>query len=310
MIASAHGKPRGLTHSALFYRSAEEYLDAVMPFIADGLATGEPVLVAVPTENVELLRAELGDTGAEVTMVDLRQACRNPGRILGISAAFAAAHPEQPVRFVGEPVWPGRTADEYPACVQHEAFVNAAFEDRQARALCPYNAAELDPGMLADARMTHPLLWNPGSVSRNTQYAPDDALALYNQPLPRNAGAVGYTVRTTAELSPARSLAARYGGWLGLSRDAIADLKLIATELATTSLRHGACRLAFWQRSEHVVCEARGRGWQDPLAGCLPPRVDGAISHGLYLAHALADLVRTHVTATGTTIQAHLRTMR
>ena len=40
------------------------------------------------------------------------------------------AHPDKHVRVIGEPIWPGRSDLEYPACVQHEALINRAFAVR------------------------------------------------------------------------------------------------------------------------------------------------------------------------------------
>ncbi|ETZ97999.1 MEthanogen/methylotroph, DcmR Sensory domain protein [Mycobacterium kansasii 732] len=42
------------------YHSQREYLDFLGRFVADGLALGEPVLVAVPADRLALLRTELG----------------------------------------------------------------------------------------------------------------------------------------------------------------------------------------------------------------------------------------------------------
>ena len=164
--------------------------------------------------------------------------------------------------------------------------------------------------MLADARATHPLLWSRGSLLRSDEYAPDDALERCNQPLTTNPGAVTYMVRKSADLSPARAFALSYAGWIGLSEEVIDDLQLIATELATNSLMYtgGACRLAFWREGEHLVCEARDAGcFDDPFVGRLDPGPTGPASRGLYLINAISDLVRTHTTSTGTTIQAYLR---
>jgi anti-sigma regulatory factor (Ser/Thr protein kinase) len=97
---------------------------------------------------------------------------------------------------------------------------------------------------------------------------------------------------------------------MGMSRDGIEDLQLIATELATNSLMYtdGACRLALWRQDEHLVCEARDTGrLDDPLVGRLDPGPSGPASRGLYLVNAISDLVRTHTAPTGTTIQAYLR---
>ena len=131
-----------------------------MPFIRDGLAAGEPVAVAVPGPNLRLIRDALGADAAQVLLRDMTVAGRNPGRIIPtVLLAFANAHPGRRVRLIGEPIWPGRSAAEYPACAQHEALINAAFAGRPATILCPYNTELLNP------------VW----VSRRLPYAPGHA---------------------------------------------------------------------------------------------------------------------------------------
>ncbi|EUA08059.1 MEthanogen/methylotroph, DcmR Sensory domain protein [Mycobacterium kansasii 732] len=82
MTTSTRVKPPGLSHSALFYRSEPEYLDAVVPFVLDGLCNDEPVLVAVPERKRAVLRTALGSACQKVTLADLTDGGRNPGRIL------------------------------------------------------------------------------------------------------------------------------------------------------------------------------------------------------------------------------------
>jgi anti-sigma regulatory factor (Ser/Thr protein kinase) len=48
-------------------------------------------------------------------------------------------------------------AAEYPACVQHEALINHAFDGRDVAIICPNVADGLGEQMLADAAMTHPV---------------------------------------------------------------------------------------------------------------------------------------------------------
>ena len=123
-------------------------------------------------------------------------------------------------------------------------------------------------------------------------------------------GAVTFTVRGSADLRPARSFAVSYADWVGLSQDGIEELQLIATELASNSLLYtdGECQLAFWRHNDHLVCEARDSGrFDDPLVGLRPPGAGGSASRGLFLVNAMADLVRTHTTTSGTTTQAYLR---
>lgn len=304
---------QGFVHSALLYHSQREYLDTVVDFVRDGLSSDEAVLVAVPGENLALLRDALGvaahalPTGLQ--MVDITEVARNPSRFLALQVAFAEEHADRRVRIVSQVVWPGRSAHELPACIQHEALVNGAFADRELLALSLYDAGRLEEDVLASARATHPLLWRNGSLHPSDEYAPDDILARCNQPLPVNPGAVTYMVRKSTDLRPARSFAVNYGDWVGLSPDGIDDLQLIATELATNSLMYtdGACRLAFWRRDEHLVCEARDSGCiEDPFVGRLDPGPAGPASRGLFLVNAISDLVRTHTAESGTTIQAYL----
>ncbi len=305
---------RGLVHSALLYDSQQEYLDHVVRFVGDGLARDEAVLVAVPGDQLALLRDALDGAGggfpAELRIADIAEVGRNPSRFMAMEGSFADKHPDRRVRIVSQLTWPGRSADEFVACTEHEALVNGALGGHRATKLCLYDASELDGNVLADARATHPLLWSRGALHPSAEYAPDEVLDRCNQPLRAKPGAVTYMVRKSADLRLARSFAVDYAGWAGLSREGIEDLQLIATELATNSLMYtdGACQLALWRDDEHLVCEARDTGrLDDPQVGRLNPGPSGPASRGLFLVNAISDLVRTHTTPTGTTIQAYLR---
>ncbi|ORV09291.1 anti-sigma factor RsbA family regulatory protein [Mycobacterium celatum] len=309
-MACAPAEKPGYDHTAVVYRSPDEYLGSVVPFVAEGLARGEPVWAAVPKDKMALLCRALGDSAGQVAWVDIAELGRNPGRILAAELAFVERHRHRPVRMVAEPIWPGRSTLEYPACIQHEALVNVAFVDYQVTGLCPYDASLLDDTVLADVRATHPLIrWN-GSRERSTDYAVDAALARRNQPLAASPASVRYTVARPHDLAGARRYGRRYARLLGLPVDRVADLQLVVTELATNSLQHAgtACRLSLWEHERHLVCEARDNGsFSDPLAGRRPPSRDQPSSTGLLVVNAVADLLRTHTTPEGTTIHAYLR---
>lgn len=297
-------------HPALFYHSTQEYLDCLIPFITEGLRAEQKILVAVPGPNLAILRDALGDTAAGVTIADMSEAGRNPGRILGsVLSRFADDHAPQPVRMIGEPIWAGRSDAEYPACVQHEALINNAFAGRELTVLCPYDATTLDPAVIADARITHPELWQEGAKEVSLAFAPNTVREHYNQPLPGSAQAATYTVRELADLSGARAFAAAYARWFGLSPNAVSTLQLIANELAASvEHTHGSCRLAFWHHDGHLICEARDRGClDDPLTGRRPYSDESPRGRGLFVVNAVADLVRTHTTSEETTVRAYLR---
>lgn len=303
----------GFVHSALIYQSQREYLDFVTRFVRDGWDVDEAVLVAVPADMLALLHDALSAGGTapdDLRMVDITEVARNPSRLMAMQGAFVDDHPGRRVRIISQLAWPGRSEEELIACVEHEALVNGAMDGYQVTGVCLYDGSRLADDVLADARATHPLLWGGEGLQRSADYAPDAALQRCNRPLPGNPGAVTYVVRKSADLRPARSFAVDYAGWVGLSQDAIEDLQLVATELASNSLMYtdGACQLAFWRDDGYLVCEARDAGcFEDPLVGRLDPGPCGPASRGLYLVNAISDLVRTHTTASGTTIQAYLR---
>src|SRR5919112_5491588 len=149
-----------LEHDALFYANDDEYVSGVLGFVREGLELDEPVLVSVPGWNLELLRDAL--TPAETQFVRLRDmtvAGRNPGRIIGnVLTAFVREHPDTRVRIVGEPIWAGRTDEEYPACAEHEALINVALGALPAYIQCPYDTGRLPTSVLTDATRTHPTL--------------------------------------------------------------------------------------------------------------------------------------------------------
>lgn len=299
-------------HSALIYRSEQENLELAARFIDQGLTGDEAVLVAVSTEQLASLRGVLcpgGDMPDALRMADITEAGRNPSRFMAMVGSFVDEFVDRRVRVVSQLAWPGRSEEELVACIEHEALLNGAMDGYQVTGLCLFDANRLDDQLIADARATHPLLWRGGALHRSADYAPGEVLERCNRPLPVKAGAVTFMVRGSADLRPARSFVANYAGWMGLSQDAIDDLQLIATELATNSLMYSGspCRLALWRDDEHLVCEARDGGrFDDPLVGRLDPGPDAPASRGLYLVNAISDLVRTHTGSNGTTIQAYL----
>ena len=300
MITTAAGRGPVFDHPGLFYRDATGYLDAAVPFVRAGLAADEPVMVAVPAANLDLIRAAAGADASRVVWHDMSRAGRNPGRIIGgVLLAFAAAHPGRRVRIIGEPIWPGRTATEYPACAEHEALINRAFAGRDATILCPYDTRRLKPHVIADAARTHPVITTGGRTGASPQYGdPAQVAASFNLPLARPPAAAATLTVDLAHIRAARALVADRGGAAGLRTDTIADLQVAVTELATNAIRHGVDgvgHLAVWADRTHLICQMRSRGHlDDPLVGRTIPPNDGESGRGLLLVHALCDLVRVH----------------
>jgi len=306
------GDVTAFVHEGVFYRDAEEFLAGTLPFVRAGVAAGEPVLLAVPGPNLALLTAALGAEAAAVEQVDMAEAGRNPVRILpGVLLAFAEAHPGRHVNIVGEPIWAGRTELEYPACAQHEALINAVFEDRDAAILCPYDSAGLAPEVLADAARTHPVLGAGADRWPSPDYADPVAVAdLFNLPLPVPPRDAARLTFGSGGLPRVRRFVAVQGAEAGLPPEKVVDLTIAVNELATNTIAHAESpgELAIWRDNGQLVCQLDDAGHiADPLAGRIPPPGVGDCGRGLLIVGQLSDLVRIHTRPGRTAIRLHFR---
>ncbi|MFD0885081.1 anti-sigma factor RsbA family regulatory protein [Streptosporangium algeriense] len=304
-------------HPALFYRGDREYLQATLPFIRGGLAAGEPVAVAVPERNLRLLRTWLGPQASSVCFLDMTREGRNPGRIIpAVLRAFADPHEGRRVRILGEPVWPGRSVTEYPACLQHEALVNLAFPGRAVTIMCPYDADALEPGVVRDAETTHPVLLDGSGLRVSDAYAPERAIRDANRvlPDPERAEALDFGGPRNGErfgvreLARAREFAVGHAARAGLRGERLGDLRMIAGELVANSLDHGGGRgvLRVWAEGGQVVMDVRDAGHiTDPLVGRRPVDARRRGACGLLVTNLLSDLVRVHTGEGGTTVRVY-----
>src|SRR4051812_5731124 len=71
-----------LVHPALFYADDDAYICGTVPFLREGLDTGEPVMMAAPPSRLDLVHAALGSDASRVAFHDMTLAGRNPGRII------------------------------------------------------------------------------------------------------------------------------------------------------------------------------------------------------------------------------------
>ena len=297
-------------HEALLYEGHRDYLDYTLRFIYEGLSADEPVMVAAPPANVALLRERLGALADDVRFHDMTVAGRNPARIIPwVLDDFMNEHRGRRVRIVGEPIWVGRTAAEYPVAVQHEAMINAAFTGRAATILCPYDASRLDQQAIVDSELTHPIMVTAGQRVPSYEYDPYGVTAQYNRPLPEPPpGATTLRFEVT-DLVKVRGVVGGQAHRVGLTPERTAELQLAVNEVATNSVEHGggSGTLRTWREHDRVVCEIRDFGYvTDTMIGRLQPPTPDARGYGLVLVHYLCDLVQVHTTLTGTATRMHM----
>lgn len=302
----------GFAHPALLYRDSAEFVERTGQLVADAVQASRPVLVALPSTNLSLLRASLGGDAQWVRWIDMSEAGGNPGRLLpAVLGAFADRHVNRHVVMIGEPIWDGRRAREYGAAVQHEALINLAFSNRRVTVVCPYATSKLSPATIVDAARTHPELIEAGRLSRSTSYGdPASVAAAAVGPLPDPPGdAAVLVIFDGHDLAKSRTFTKHHGRELGLYGRRLEDLELAVHEAVVNTITHapGPGTLRMWRRGGSVVCEIHDRGRiDDPLVGRHAPGMDDEHGHGLPMIHQLCDLVHLQTDAVGTVLQLYM----
>lgn len=312
----------GLVHEALFYADMQDYITGIAAFLREGFELAEPALVAVPGSHVDVLRSalgpEIGQRAERVRFVNMAEAGRNPGRIIPtVLYPFTQEHAPGRVRIVGEPIWPGRSAAEYRAALQHEALINIALAGQEATILCPYDRQGLDAMALADARRTHPVLVENRRREASTDYADPRAVAdasLGSLPDPPEWWGDMLVFSSARELAAIRHFVEVQARKAGLPAWRVADLCLAVSEVTTNTLVHTdqAGVLSLWRDpdTDSLVCEITDSGQlPDRLVGRIPPARSDLHGRGLILVNALCDLVEmpTGGIRSGTTVRLHMR---
>jgi anti-sigma regulatory factor (Ser/Thr protein kinase) len=303
----------GFRHEVMFYDSAERFLAGTVPFVMGALEAGEPALVAVGAEKIELLKGELGRDAERVRFADMEALGHNPARIIPAWRKFVDEHVSAgaPARGIGEPIWPGRSAVEVDECQRHESLLNIAFGGEPAWSLlCPYDIQSLDDEVLEEAAHSHPYLAMDGTSADNGQCRERshtaDPFAGGFEPSPSSARELAFD---RDDLHQLRDLAARESTDAGLSRQRVTDLVIATSELAANSVRHGGGHgtSRFWREPGTLVVEIADTGRiAEPLAGRLRPAPTQAGGRGLWMANQVCDLVRIRSGETGTSIRLHM----
>jgi anti-sigma regulatory factor (Ser/Thr protein kinase) len=309
-VDAADAAPRFL-HEAFFYANDAEYLSRTVPFIQEGLDRGEPMLVALPAKNVELLQPCFGPAAASLLrFASMEELGRNPAWIIPAWHEFAAPHVAagRPARGIGEPIWASRSADELEECGRHEALLNLAFADADGfTLLCPYDLSTLNSDVIHEAHRNHPHVSNVGGSEHSSSYE-HDIPAWLESPLPDPPPHARSFDFDRSSLSVIRHVVAQQAHAAGMRRARVDDLVLAVGEAIANSLMHGGGRgrATLWQDGDRIVCDIEDLGRiLDPLAGRVRPAANGVGGRGLWLMHQLCDLVQVRAIPEGQVVRLH-----
>jgi len=296
-------------HEAVLYATEEELLAATVPFLRDAVRAGEPALVVLRQDSLELVADALGDDAGAVAFADMDDVGANPGRIIPAWQEFVTANAGRALRGIGEPINPHRHGAELEECHRHESLLNLAFADAEDFwLLCPYDTSALAPGVVATARRTHPYVANGTGMCAHDAFhghVGHDVLSLPLSSVPADAVTHAFA---GDDLSDVRRVAGAFAERAGFAPDHVADFVLGVHEVAANSVRHGPGHgvLSLWAQPDRLIAQVDDTGrFVDPLVGRVEPDLGARSGRGLWLTNSLFDLVQIRSFASGAVVRMH-----
>jgi len=302
--------PEAFVHEAFLYDDDRQFYDRTVPFIDEGVAAGDTVIVVLDRARIDSLRSLVSSAHGDVQYWDMAEVGLNPGRLMSAWVPFVEENRTtgRKLRGIGEPIWSGRSDAEIQECQRHEALLNVAFGDTSGFSLmCPYDRSALDEHVLADAGRTHPTLIEDG---RRSLLSPDyegEEIDPFAGRLPEPSGVVEELDLSRLTLDRVRRTVADHAA--GLDERRSSEFVLAVNEAVTNTLRHaeGVGILRLWREDVSVICDVVDHGSiRDPLAGRLPADATDTEGRGLWLIHQLCDLVQIRSSETSTTVRMHM----
>jgi anti-sigma regulatory factor (Ser/Thr protein kinase) len=300
MRTGAAAGHKGYFHEAMLYRSQDELLSVVLPFLRGGLAADEPTVVAFGERNGAAVRAAL--SAAEVAKVVFHAGNDMYARPAGAIRSYRSLLHEyteggaNQIRIIGElpAAALGVTWDWW---ARYESAVNHAYNDYPLWSMCAYDVRTTPAAVLDDVVRTHPRVAAPdGSHLPSEQYV--EPTRFLSQPQAGDLDPLQLVPPAVELVDPAPSEAREmvaYAGVPVLGDLAIADLALAVSEIVTNGLRHGEPPVVVrcWAGDDRLVITVtdQGRGPSDPFAGLQPAAHAPFGGLGLWLTHQLADHV-------------------
>ncbi len=291
-------------HECLFYDGVDEFVEALLPFVLDGLALHQPVMVAVVEPRASALRAALGPDADHVVFADMASLGANPARIIPAWQIFAD-RAGGPSRGVGEPIWAGRRPAEVLESQLHEALLNLApGPSTPLWLVCPYDVGALDPLAIQEARRSHPThTVGDGSVDNIAYGGVSRARDMFATRLPEPTGRV-ITLSVGGDGDVAVQLL-RHAAAAGLTARRSATLAAAVDALTSTaSVRDVTVRV--WREQSALMCQVDDPVvLDDPLVGRSTTMPTDGPERGIRLANELCDLVQVRSGAAGTAVRLH-----
>lgn len=305
---SVDDRSHALRHHAFVYETDDEYASRGKAFLTEGLEAGHGAVAAGTRDRLAIMREALGDCADRVSFIDVGGAYTRPARTM---ANYVGTMTEQlrrapSVRLFAE-VQYGPTPTEWDEWTAYEAMCNAAYSHLPCWVLCTYNGPKTPDRMLEGVWQTHAQVvtddWHDSE-----QF--EDPAAVLRRLTPEPRPLTGLRALPPGEdLESVRERLAAALHAENLTPSAALDMILAASEVADNAMRYGrgVRELRVGMAHGRFVCEIsdHGRGFDDPLAGYLPPRNGQQVS-GLWVARQLTWRLEFIPSAAGFTVRLWL----
>lgn len=289
----------GFAHRGLIYGSDQEFMEVALPFVEEGLAAREPVLVAVQERHIENLRDAFGGTPQGLTLHAVEDWYETSARTRDKFARWAGERTTggRRARLIGEPPWALGHAARVRDWARHEAVINVAFASLPVSFICPYDAQALPDEVLAHARETHPEIVSGEGSFRSASYVdPHEFCGCLDSAV--DVQSLEPSLETPFELEDLPTVRRLVGSLAldaGLTSSRTEEFVLAVNEVTTNAVVHGRppATVRGWEADGEIVVEVTdaGDGIRDVLAGQLPPPPNELGGRGLWLTRLLCDAV-------------------
>ena len=292
----------GHFHEAGFYGSDAEFATLIVPFVEEGVAAGEPVIIGYDDRKADLLRSWLADPSAVEFISDQSLYATPTGAIATYRRMFEfhLFMGAGQIRIAGDVPHPGN-GRRFDGWDRYECAPNTVWQDIPVWGRCLYDTTTAPPAVLDIVERTHPRIVSPSGqrrASEHYQEAPAfEGLPVAPDPLEASTPMVQLTNRPPAEARHALA----HIGHSRINNTTLSDLIIGASEAVSNALRHGQppVTVRIWAALDRLVVSVHdtGPGPADPLAGLIPaahsPSDPGL---GLWVMHQLdidTALIRT-----------------
>lgn len=305
----------GLVHDAVLYDSDEELLAVAVPFIRDGVAHDELVLVDLGASHMPMYRELFSSEPNVVVTEGTYNKPIETLRYIESNIRRARADGLRGARSVGTVDFASHP-ERWREWVHYESVVNDVFATQPLHGLCAYDKRTLPRQVVESARLTHPYVVEGTRRAPSGGYA--EPLAFARHPENRIGPDLLEARQPDIELTDVVDVADMRVDLHLASMSSIGpharfnDFLSAVNELATNGLVHGRppITVKVWAAPDRWVGTVtdQGFGIADPLQGFRRPVLDGSAQQlGLWAVRQLCDVVDFQHTPAGFSVRVVAR---